>query len=277
MGLTLALLLMGACSTASPVKQFVKGDELAFYDFTSPATFEEGLYGNGNARLQISNGVYNMQVSAGDNTFYYGQWGNSLSDVIIDVDATQTSSDLNTVYGVMCRARGTVGQTLKAEATAEATDAAGSDTIVASANTEATAEATAEATLEATQEATAEATAQVGVSNAQSDNTSNNGDGYLFVVAGNGRYAIFRSQGRSITPLVNWATSSAVNSGAAQNRVRAVCMGTYLALYVNGQFVADASDDLYTKGQVGLVGLSAGRAGMILTFDNLSVYQAKPG
>jgi hypothetical protein len=281
MGLTLALLLMGACSTASPVKQFVRGDELAFYDFTSPATFEEGLYGNGNARLQISNGVYNVQVSAGDNTLYYGQWGNSLSDVIIDVDATQTSSDLNTTYGVMCRARGTVGQTVQAEATAEATDVAGSDTIIASANTEATVEATseetAEATLEVTQEGTAEATAQAGVSNAQSDNTQNNGDGYLFVVAGNGRYAIIRSQGRSTTRLVDWTSSGVINMGAAQNRIRAVCMGTYLALYVNGQFVADTSDDLYTKGQVGLAAATAGRAGLILTFDNLSVYQAKPG
>src|SRR5678815_5992376 len=150
----------------------------------------------------------------------------------------------------MCRARGNVGQTVQAEATAEATDVAGSDTIIASANTEATAEATseatAEATLEATQEVTAEATAQAGVSNAQSDNTQNNGDGYLFVIAGNGRYAIIRSQGRSTTRLVDWTSSGVINMGAAQNRIRAVCMGTYLALYVNGQFVADTSDDLYT-------------------------------
>ncbi len=284
-GLMVGILLTGACSTlgSSPVKQFTKGDELAFYDFTSPATFEEGLYGNNTARLQISNGVYNIQLSAGDSTLYYGQWGDSLDDVIIDVEATQTSADLNSTYGVMCRARGTVGQTVKAnaEVTAEVTEAAGSDTIIALPDTEATAEATSEATteaaLEVTQEATAEATAQVGVSNALKDNTSNNGDGYLFMVQGNGRYAILRSQGRKITPLVNWASSSLVNSGAAQNRIRAVCMGNYLALYVNGQFVADTSDDLYSKGQVGLVGASAGRTGMTVTFDNLSVYQAKPG
>src|SRR5262249_40568232 len=121
------------------------------------------------------------------------------------------------------------------------------------------------------------ATAQVNTSNAQSDNTSNNGDGYLFMVEGNGRYGIFRSQGHKITPLVNWTTSSAVNSGAAQNRIRAVCMGTYLAMYVNGQFLSDTTDDLYTKGQVGLVGASAGRTGMTVTFDNLSVYLAKSG
>ncbi len=269
----LGLLLMGACSTSSPVKKFEKGDNLAFYDFTSPASFEVGLYGNNTARLEVADGVYNIQLSAGDNTLYYGQWGATLSDTIIEVGATQTSADLNTTYGVMCRTRGKVGQVVKAnpEATTEATDPAGSDTIIASAD--ATAEATAEITVEPTREATAEVTAQPGTS----DNTSNNGDGYLFMVQGNGRYAILRSQGHKITPLVNWTTSDVIKMGAAQNRIKAVCVGNYLALYVNDQFLADTSDDLYTKGQVALVGASAGRTGMNVTFDNLSVFQPKSG
>ncbi len=271
--------LLGACSgTSSPVKQFTKGAELVFYDFTTPATFEEGLYGNGNARLQIANGVYNISVTAGDNTLYYGQWGSALADVVVDVEARQTSEDVNTTYGVICRARGTVGQTI--EAVAEATESAGSDTIMASADSEGTSEATLESTAEVTAEATIEAAAEGGTSNALRDNTSNNGDGYLFMIQGSGRYAILRSQGRKITPLVNWASSSAINTSAAQNRIRAVCMGSYLALYVNGQFIADATDDLYTQGQIGLVGASAGRTGMAVTFDNLSisaVSEAKTG
>ena len=290
-GFMLGTLLMGACSAlgSSPVKQFVKGEELAFYDFTSPTTFEEGLYGNNTARLQIESGVYNIQLSAGDSTIYYGQWGATLDDVVVEVEANQTSTDLNSTYGVMCRMRGTVGQIVKAnpEATPDASEPAGSDTIIAAGNSEATLEATsdatAEATLESTQEATAEATqtvtaeatAQADASNAATNNTSNNGDGYIFAVEGNGKYAILRSQGHKITPLVNWTSSSAVNSGAAQNRIRAVCMGNYLAMYVNDQFVADTTDLMYTKGQVGLVGASAGRTGMTVTFDNLTVYQAQ--
>ncbi|MBI1281635.1 MAG: hypothetical protein GC179_26150 [Anaerolineaceae bacterium] len=276
MGLMLGLLLLGACSTASPVKQFTQGDELAFYDFTSPSSFEVGLYGNNTARLEVSDGVYNIQLSTGDNTLYYGQWGDTLSDVLIDVEATQTSSDLNSTYGVMCRMRGTVGQTVKAspEATAESTDAAASDTIMASADS--TAEATSEATAEPTQKPTAEATAEATPLPA-SDINSNNGDGYLFMIQGNGRYAILRSQGHKITPLVNWTSSDVIKMGAAQNRIKAICAGSYLALYVNNQFLADTSDTLYTKGQVGLVGASAGRTGMTVTFDNLAVYQPKPG
>ncbi len=285
--------LLGACSPATPVKQFSRGDELAFYDFTAPTTFEEGLYGNGVARLQISSGVYNIAITAGDNTMYYGQWGESASDVVLDVEASQTSTDLNTTYGVMCRVRGTVGLNVLPNAAAtEVIDLSSVETIAASpdaeatldpiagATADATAEATAETTVEAPAEATAEATDEAtlegGTSNAIRDNTTNNGDGYLFMIQGSGRYAIFRSQGRKLTPLVEWATSSVINTGAAQNRIRAVCMGSYLALYVNGQFLADATDDLYSTGQVGLVGATAARAGMTVTFDNFMVSTAKP-
>lgn len=288
-GFMLGMLLMGACSPANPVKKFVNGDQLAFYDFTSPASFEVGIYGNNTARLDIANGVYNIQLSTGDSTLYYGQWGDTLSDVIIEVDATQTSTDLNSTYGVMCRVRGTVGQIVKPnpDATAEPTAIPGSDTIIASGDAtaeatadstaEVTAEATIEATAEATREATAEATPETTTQPASPENTSNNGDGYLFMIQGNGRYAILRSEGHKITPLVNWATSDVIKMGAAQNRIKAVCAGDYLALYVNDQFLADTSDSLYSKGQVGLVGASAGRTGMFVTFDNLTVYQAKSG
>ena len=293
--------LLGACSPATPVKKFSRGEELAFYDFTAPATFEEGLYGDGVARLQISNSLYNVAISAGDNVMYYGQWGEQLGDVVLDVEATQTSTDMNTTYGVMCRARGTVGQTIPANAEAtETVDLNSSEIIAASPDAEATldinlsnpAEATAEATADSTSEpsatptdvataeaaaeATAEATAEGAASSTMRDNTTNNGDGYLFLVQGSGRYAILRSQGRKLTFLVDWANSTAINTGAAQNRIRAVCMGSYLALYVNGQFIADASDDLYTSGQVGLVAATAARAGMEMTFDNLTVSAALP-
>ncbi|MCA0458313.1 MAG: hypothetical protein LCI00_30390 [Chloroflexi bacterium] len=300
--------LLGACSPATPVKQFSRGAELAFYDFTAPATFEEGLYGEGVARLQISSGVYNVAITAGDNVMYYGQWGERLGDVVLDVEATQISTDVNTTYGLMCRARGTVGQTIVQgasatdavnltsdeiiaaspdaeatvdinlsvpEATAESTASETSDA-TAEATSESTTVPTAAATTEATAEATAETTAEGSTSNAVRDNTTNNGDGYLFLVQGSGRYAILRSQGRKITYLVEWDSSSVINTGEAQNRIRAVCMGSYLALYVNGQFIADASDDLYTEGQVGLVAATAARAGMEVAFDNLTVSAALP-
>jgi hypothetical protein len=54
-------------------------------------------------------------------------------------------------------------------------------------------------------------------------------------------------------------------------------MGDYLAMYVNGTFVGDATDDTYPVGQVGLVGAAASRLGLQVDFDNLTVSAAKPG
>lgn len=241
--LVLGSLLLAACGTGNPVKQFSAGDEIAFYDFTSPASFEEGTYGEGAARLQISQGEYTIVLTEGDNTVYFGQWGDALDDTIIDVDARQTTDDQNTAYGVMCRARGRVGQTDSLES--------GSSSAA-----------------EATAEATAEAPVVEGASTILSNN---NGDGYLFLIQGTGRFAILRARGRGITPLVNWTSNGAINAGAAQNRIRVICSGNYLAMYVNGQFMADTSDDTYKEGQVALAAVAAGRVGVSVSFDNLSI------
>jgi hypothetical protein len=269
LALVLGGLFLAACGTGNPVKQFNKGDEIAFYDFTSPASFEEGTYADGTARLQVTNGVYNIVLTTGDNTIYYGQWGNSLSDVLIDVDTQQNTEDQNTAYGVICRARGRVGQPISLdnadESTPAPTNAAASSESAAEATKEATAEVTREATSEATAEATAEATTEL------SSTISNNGDGYLFLVEGTGRFAIMRARGRTVTPLVNWTSNSAIRTGAAQNHIRVICTGNYLAMLVNDQFMGDASDDTYKDGQVGLAAVAASRTGVFVTFDNLAL------
>jgi hypothetical protein len=326
--LVLGGVLLAACSTASPVRQFTKGDELAYYDFSAAGTFEEGTYADGAARLQIKDGKYDITLLEGDSELWYGQWGEPQHDVVIDVEAKQATESQNTVYGVMCRVRGTIGQAVEADTTlqalaAENTESApliasADETSEASAANEATAESTAQATseanestLEATAEATAEATSEANETTAeatseaneatvaptseatseatsQADETStessaatlltaNNGDGYLFLIEGSGRFAIMRSKGRSITPLVNWTASTAIQTGPAENRIRAVCVGDYLAMYVNGTFVGDATDDSYTSGQVGLVGAAASRLGLQVDFDNLTVSAANPG
>ncbi|MBZ0280583.1 MAG: DUF1349 domain-containing protein [Anaerolineae bacterium] len=294
----IAVALLAACQPAAPKQSFVKGDEVAFYDFTAPGTFEEGTFEESTARLEISNGRYNINVTEGDSVLWYGQWGNSLADVVIDVETRQLTEDQNTTYGVMCRARGTVGQgaaSIDPELQNLASEALGNAEIIASAETtpeaDATAEATAEATIEAAGEATAEAT-EVSPSDMMSEVTAeatfeegasnqigglevNNGDGYLFLVQGSGRFAIMRSRGRSVTPLLDWTDSAVIAKGAANNRIRAVCLGDYLALYVNGEFLGDATDDTYTAGQIGMVAAAAGRLGVQVEFDNLSVSEAK--
>ncbi|MBL8165235.1 MAG: hypothetical protein JNJ61_24850 [Anaerolineae bacterium] len=270
-----SILLLAACQPAAPKQQFSKGSEVAFYDFTEPGSFEEGTYEDGSVQLEIRDGRFNMSLSEGDSVLWYAQWGATLGDVVIDVETNQLTDSGNTVYGVMCRTRGTVGQ----EVAQGGLDAA--DLAQASAESTPEADATAEADATPEADATAEATPEVtfleGASNTSSALNVNNGDGYLFLVEGSGRFAIMRSIGRNVTPLVDWTSSGAIRTGAASNRLRAVCLGSYLALYINDQFVGDATDDRYIEGQVGFVAAAATRSGVQVQFDNLSVSTASAG
>jgi hypothetical protein len=132
-----------------------------------------------------------------------------------------------------------------------------------------------EATLERAAES--EQTADANLRATQTVASSSNGDSYLFLIQGTGSAGIFRARGRDLQPLADWRTSDAIRVGPAQNHLRAVCVGDYLAFYVNDVLVADATDDAYTGGQVGLAASAANRLGATIEFDNLSVSQATTG
>lgn len=304
--------VLAACSSG-PLRSFSTGDELAVYDFSEPRTFEEGAYPD--ATLRIVSDSYRITLNQGDSEIWWSQWGDTLSDVVIDVDVEQISEPPETAYGVACRMRGQVGQDVgvdpalaaiassdeaeataeaTAEMTAEATDEATEeatqevteeavDEATEEATQEATEEATDEATKEATEEATDEATEEA-TQEATAEATSEvdeaeiaNGDGYLFLIQGTGNYAILRSRGRSLTPLVNWTQTDKIKTGPDRNQLRAVCVGDYLAFYINGEFVADATDTTYSSGQVGLAASASNRLGVQVEFDNLVVHEATAG
>lgn len=253
--------LLSACQSHNPLRQVTKGEELAFYDFSSPASFEQGTYGA--ATLRVTSGVYRIDVTQGDNTLWWGQWGESYGDAVIDVDVAQTTERNETAYGVMCRVRGTVGQAVEADpelaAIMESTPEM--DSITEPTETEEAVEATDEAV----------------DTEATSEPSYGEGDGYLFLIQGSGSYAILRSRGRDVVPLVNWTVSDQINVGPGSNHLRAICLGNYLALYVNDQFMADVTDDTYSSGQVGLVASAANRLGLRVEFDNLTVSEASTG
>jgi hypothetical protein len=285
--------ILGACSSG-PVRSFSAGDELARFDFSEPATFEEGAYAD--ATLRIVDGVYRITVNEGDNEVWWSQWGDSVDNVVVDVAVEQKSEANENAYGIGCRMRGHVGQdmavdpTLAAivsgeaaepteavtsDATAEVTEEATSEA-TENATEEATEEATEAATEEATQETTAEAT-EAASPEAEATPELANGDGYLFMIQGSGSFAILRARGRDITPLVNWTPSALIQQGVARNELRVVCMGDYLALYINGEFAGDATDSTYSSGQVGLAASAANRLGVQVEFDDLVVRQAVSG
>lgn len=275
--------LLAACSAGGPLRNVAKGDELAYYNFSEPRSFEEGAYDG--ALLRVIDGVYRINVRVGDNTMWWGQWGDTYDNVVIDVDVKQLSERPENAYGVMCRVRGTVGQSravdpelaaVMAETTPEPESTQFPDTEV-TAEPEAEAAAAAEATAEATAESTAapEATPAIEALPTSAP-ASGEGDGYLFLIQGSGSYAIMRARGRDLHPLVNWTLSDVIRTGAnSENHLRAVCSGNYLAFYINEQFVADATDDTYTMGQVGLAASAATRLGAVIEFDNLQISQVR--
>jgi len=99
------------------------------------------------------------------------------------------------------------------------------------------------------------------------------GDGYYFLLGSDGSASIRRGRGREVEALMAWTKTSAVQSGSARNTLRAICIGQYLALWVNGQFVGDVRDSLYSAGSTAIVGITA-RDGERLTvdFDQLRGY-----
>jgi len=103
---------------------------------------------------------------------------------------------------------------------------------------------------------------------------TNNGDGYYFLISGDGNYTIRRGATDSIAPLIRWTPSGAIQQGRAINRIRIVCVEDYLALYVNGQFVAEIRDDFYQRGFAGLAAGVVEDGNVDITFDNLEIVTA---
>jgi hypothetical protein len=79
---------------------------------------------------------------------------------------------------------------------------------------------------------------------------------YLFLISGDGFYAIGKYQGGSsqITILSGdgqYQFSDAINQGIATNQIRVRCLGNELSLAVNGLSLAAATDPTFVTGDIG--------------------------
>ncbi len=105
---------------------------------------------------------------------------------------------------------------------------------------------------------------------------TDNSNGYFFLISGDGQFTIRRGAVDQVGALIPWTPSGAIRQDKGINRIRAVCIGTYLALYVNDSFVAETHDDYYSKGYTGLsVAVVKGEdANADIAFDDLTVWSA---
>jgi hypothetical protein len=102
----------------------------------------------------------------------------------------------------------------------------------------------------------------------------NNSDGYYFFISSDGHFTIRRGFNGTIQPLIEWTASAVIAQDTAPNSLRAVCVGERLALYVNGEFVGEARDRLYTRGNTGLAAGVPSGGDVDVAFDNLRVWAA---
>ena len=99
---------------------------------------------------------------------------------------------------------------------------------------------------------------------------------YYFAISADGYYAIFeRVDGGDLQVLTaggsGMVPSGAIRTGGQTNRVLAVCEGSELSLYVNGELLETVTDDTHVRGDVG-IGAGSGLGGHVtVRFDNVRV------
>lgn len=96
--------------------------------------------------------------------------------------------------------------------------------------------------------------------------------GYVLLISGDGHYGIAELSRSSLDFLLEWHQSDAINTGNAQNTLRAECVDDYLALYANDTFLGEVTDQGYVRaGQVALVAGATSDAATRIAFDDLTV------
>lgn len=102
------------------------------------------------------------------------------------------------------------------------------------------------------------------------------GNFYIFLVSGDGYYAIGKYQGGNnqvtyLTPDGRFQFSEVINQGIATNQLRASCVGTELALSVNGIQLLSVTDPAFNSGDVGVAASTLSLGTAVIEFDNLLV------
>lgn len=96
-------------------------------------------------------------------------------------------------------------------------------------------------------------------------------NGYVFLVAGDGYYAISRYVDGDSEHLVGWTESDTIRQGSGTNELRVICDGDQLTFYVNGVWMAEAWDGSFSSGDVALYGTTFDPGAAEFRFDNFSL------
>lgn len=96
---------------------------------------------------------------------------------------------------------------------------------------------------------------------------------YTFIISSDGYYGIGKIRGDDYELIGTNALqpSEKIQQGSTLNHIRADCVGSMLTLYVNGEKIAEAQDEEFTAGDVGLIAGTYENPGTDIRFDNFTV------
>lgn len=108
---------------------------------------------------------------------------------------------------------------------------------------------------------------------------SNNGLGYRFYISGDGYATIITRLDGEIDVLYEWTLhDDIINTGRDDNELVVVCVEEYLALYVNGELIAEVEDDTYDEGVIALAAsIFEEDKDAEIAFDDLLVWEVEAG
>lgn len=104
--------------------------------------------------------------------------------------------------------------------------------------------------------------------------TTQSADFYLLMISSDGYFGIARKSGETLGLVGQdkMLYSSAIVQGNSTNAISAICAGTRLALYVNGELLVEVNDADLTSGQVGILAGTFNVPGTSIFFDDFKVY-----
>ncbi len=95
---------------------------------------------------------------------------------------------------------------------------------------------------------------------------------YRFDISGDGFYLLSKRLENQWVTLVDWTVSPFIHKGQATNRLKVICQGSQISLYVNDRHLTDFSDVSYSHGDIGLFAGTLSQGGVRISFDNLKVW-----
>jgi hypothetical protein len=104
------------------------------------------------------------------------------------------------------------------------------------------------------------------------------GNFYFFRVNGYGQYIVSKNVNGEWQEIAGMGlvTSPHIKTGGATNRLKVVCRGPQIALYVNDHYLTTVSDDSFSEGKIGLIAAAIKYPEPVeVAFDNLVVSVAE--